>query len=298
MTASPGPVRTVVLTGLALTAFAANSILCRLALGQGEIDAASFTTIRLASGVLALGVIAALRSRAAHPSSERRPRPVADWRAATMLFVYAAAFSLAYLTLDAGTGALVLFGAVQTTMILAALVRGERPRAVEWLGLTVALAGLVYLVRPGLAAPPLLGSGLMVLAGVAWGGYTLRGGRTTDPLVRTRDNFVRALPWTLALSVVAWSHFAVSGAGALWAALSGAVTSGAGYAVWYAALRGLSATRAAIVQLSVPLLAAAAGIVVLGEEPTWRFALAAAMILGGVGLALAGRRAAPRAATA
>ena len=296
MSAAPaqrmGPGRVAALTSLALVAFAANSILCRLALGQGRIDAASFTTIRLAAGVLALVALVTLR-----PKRAGAPRATGDWLAATMLFLYAAAFSFAYLSLDAGVGALILFGAVQATMIVAALARGDRPRSVEWLGLVVALAGLTHLVRPGLDAPSPWGAALMAAAGAAWGLYTLRGAGMADPLVRTRDNFVYALPLGLALSALAWDRFEISIEGLGWAALSGSVTSGAGYAVWYTALRGLTATRAAIVQLSVPVLAAVGGILLLGERPTWRLGVAAVLILGGVGLALSGRRrAAPPAA--
>jgi drug/metabolite transporter (DMT)-like permease len=194
------------------------------------------------------------------------------------------------LSLSAGTGALILFGAVQATMILAVLVRGERPRRVEWLGLSAALGGLVYLVAPGLAAPPPLGSALMAVAGVAWGLYSLRGAGGGDPLVVTRDNFLRALPWALGLSLVAAPRFDLSWPGVLWAVLSGAITSGAGYAVWYAALRGLTSTRAAIVQLAVPVLAAGGGVLLLDERLSWRLVLSAVLILGGVGLSLTGRR--------
>ena len=209
-----------------------------------------------------------------------------------MLFLYAAPFSFAYQTLGAGTGALILFGAVQATMILAALGRGERLRLVEGAGLVVALGGLVYLVSPGLSAPPLLGSGLMAVAGIAWGLYSLRGA-AGDPVVRTRDNFVRAAPLALGLSLLAVSSLELSWWGVAWAAISGALTSGAGYAVWYAALRGLTATRAAIVQLAVPALAAGAGVILLEEPLSWRLIMAAAMILGGVGLALTGRNSQP-----
>jgi drug/metabolite transporter (DMT)-like permease len=278
--------RVVVGSVLALVGFAANSVLCRLALGAGEIDAASFTTVRLVSGAIALWLIVAATS------SERRPGAVGDWTAAAMLFLYAAAFSFAYVSLAVGVGALILFGAVQVTMIGAALAGGERPRPAEWLGLGVALAGLAWLVAPGLSAPSPLGSALMATAGLAWGIYSLRGRRAGDPLRCTRDNFVRAAPMALAVTLLALAQQTASLRGAGLAVVSGAVTSGAGYAVWYAVLPALSATRAATIQLIVPVLAAAAGVVLLGESVSLRLVGSAAMILGGVGLALTARRAA------
>lgn len=275
-------VRTALLTILALVAFAANSVLARLALGNVSIDAASFTTIRLICGALALMGIAALTGTRKAPAARAR----GNWISALMLFAYAAGFSFAYLDLAAGTGALILFGAVQVTMIAAALMRGERPRPVEWLGLGAALGGLVYLVSPGLAAPSVTGSALMGLAGVAWGIYSLRGGGVGDAIRVTRDNFVLAVPLALLVSLATMSRFEVSAAGALLAAISGAVTSGAGYAVWYTALRGLTATRAATVQLAVPILAAAAGVVLLAEGVSLRLLVSAVLILGGIGLSL------------
>jgi drug/metabolite transporter (DMT)-like permease len=275
--------RTAALAVVALVAFAANSLLCRLALGGGQIDAASFTAVRLLAGALALSLIVAATRR-----SRRQGR--GSWSAAVMLFLYAASFSFAYLSLTAGTGALILFGAVQATMILAGLAKGERPRRVEWLGLLVALGGLVYLVVPGLTAPPPLGSALMAVAGIAWGFYSLRGRGAGDPVVVTRDNFLRAVPWALGLSLLAVARLELSWPGVFWAAVSGAITSGAGYAVWYAALAGLTSTRAAIVQLAVPALAAAGGVIVLDERLSWRLVLSAALILGGVGLSLTGRQ--------
>jgi drug/metabolite transporter (DMT)-like permease len=282
-----GAVRTVLYTTLALVAFAANSVLCRLALGSASLDAASFTTIRLISGAVALVLIAAL----AGARRQGAARAKGNWISGWVLFAYAAAFSFAYLDLAAGTGALILFGAVQVTMIAAALLRGERPRALEWLGLWAALGGLVYLVSPGLTAPSVSGSALMGLAGVAWGVYSLRGGGAGDAIWVTRDNFVLAVPPTLLVSLVAITRFEVSAAGVLWAAISGAVTSGAGYAVWYTALRGLTATRAATVQLSVPVLAAAAGVGLLGEQVSFRLLVSAVLILGGIGLSLIRNRA-------
>jgi drug/metabolite transporter (DMT)-like permease len=267
--------RVFLLTLLAMIAFAANSLLCRLALGHTGIDAASFTTIRLASGALALWLIVAMRGAGAVGGS---------WPSAGALFAYAAAFSFAYLSLAAGVGALLLFGAVQATMILAGLRAGERLDLQQSMGLTLALGGLVYLMLPGLSAPPLGGALLMLGAGVAWGVYSLRGRGTADPLGATAGNFLRAAPLGIGLGVAAlpWAQLDVAGAG--YAVLSGALASGAGYAVWYAALRGLHATHAATVQLSVPVIAAAGGVALLGEPVTLRLAFASVAILGGIAL--------------
>ncbi len=277
--------RIALATGVALVAFASNSILCRLALGARQIDPASFTTVRIVSGAAVLAALAAV-------SRPRRPRvrTRAGWTSATYLFAYAIAFSLSYTTLGASTGALILFPCVQITMLVAALRAGERPRALEWLGLSVALAGLVYLVMPGLAAPSPAGAALMAAAGVAWGLYSLRGRGSPDPLGDTARNFICAVPWALAVTVAAWSRAHASSNGLVLAAISGALSSGLGYVIWYAALRGLTATRAATVQLAVPVIAAVGGIVFLGEAVTTRLAIAAILILGGVGATLAARR--------
>ncbi|MEO5657779.1 MAG: DMT family transporter [Nitrospiria bacterium] len=275
--------RTAVLTVGALIAFAANSVICRLALGDDTIDAASFSTIRLTSGAVTLLVIAAM----AGPGRSGRGR--GNWTSASLLFGYAITFSFAYLSLSAGTGALILFGAVQATMILAALRSGEQPHVTEWAGLLLAVAGLVYLVLPGLAAPSPAGSALMVVAGICWGVYSLRGRGVVDPLAETTGNFVRSVPLVAATSLVTLPGLHLSAAGILLAVLSGAAASGVGYVVWYAALRGLTATRAAMVQLCVPVLAAVGGVIVLSERPSPRLVLAAALILGGIGLATVGR---------
>jgi drug/metabolite transporter (DMT)-like permease len=271
-----------VLTVVTLVAFAANSVLCRLALGERSVDAASFTTIRLVSGAVVLALLARAGGH----------RLAGSWRSAVMLFLYAAAFSFAYLTLAAGTGALLLFGAVQLTMILSALVQGERPRAGEWAGLGIALAGLVWLVLPGLAAPSPVGAALMILAGVGWGFYSLLGRRASDPLADTAGNFVRAVPLGLAVSVVAAPALHLTPRGVGVAVASGALASGLGYVVWYAALRRLTATRAATVQLAVPAIAAAGGVLFLGETLTGRLVAASVLVLGGIGLAVARRSAA------
>ncbi len=282
-----GGVRTLALTVLALVAFAANSVLCRLALGGRTIDAASFTLLRIASGAAMLLVI---RSSVGTRADSSPPARRQGWTSAVMLFLYAAPFSFAYLSLTAGTGALILFGAVQATMILAALRSGERFNAFEGIGLCCALGGLAYLVFPGLKAPSPVGSALMALAGIAWGIYTLKGRGSDDSLGDTTRNFVRAAPLAVLVSLAAMPGARVEPRGAMLAIVSGAVTSGVGYAVWYAALRGLTAIRAATVQLTVPALAAAGGVMFLGESVTLRLVLSAILILGGVGVAIAGRR--------
>lgn len=273
----PPPLRIVSLAGLALTAFAANSVLARLALGGGAIDAATYTSVRMVSGAMVLGLL--LRTR------EGRA-PSGGWIPALLLALYAAPFSFAYLQLSAGTGALILFGSVQTTMIVAGLRGGERPHAREWVGLALALAGLVWLVLPGVDRAPPLGAGLMIVAGIAWGGYSLRGRRAGAPLPDTTGNFIRSVPVVLVVSAATWSDAHWSPAGLLWATLAGGVASGVGYVIWYTVLPGLTATRAATIQLLVPVLAAWAGVVLLGEQVTLRLALAGATILGGVGLAV------------
>lgn len=281
--------RTIMFTTLALIAFAANSLLCRLALAQPVIDAASFSLIRLASGAITLWFIVAI----SHPKNSQKPAKYFDgnWLSACMLFLYIVGFSFAYLSLSAGVGALILFGAVQATMQLAALVSGERPYQVEWLGLLFALTGLVYLVMPGFTAPPLLGATFMAMAGVAWGVYSLRGRHVTSPLFETTGNFIRAVPLVMIVFIVAmaFKKTHISAAGALPAILSGTLASGVGYSIWYAALRGLSATRAATLQLLVPLMAAGGGIIFLSESVSLRLVVAAIMILGGVSLAVLGR---------
>ncbi|HET9793183.1 MAG TPA: DMT family transporter [Thermoanaerobaculia bacterium] len=278
---APGRLRTALLTLAALCAFAANSILCRLALGAAAIDAASYATVRLAAGAGLLALLAAPR--------RGRPGARGSWRSAAALAAYAVPFSFAYRTLSAGTGALLLFVAVQATMISTGVVRGERLRLSGWAGVAVALFGLGWLVRPGLSAPPAAGAALMTLAGIAWGVYSLRGRRSEDPISDTAGNFARAVLFAAAASAATLSSAHASARGLALAALSGAAASGAGYAIWYAALPRLAATTAATVQLAVPALAAAGGVVFLGERMTARLLFASAAILGGVALAVAGR---------
>ena len=272
---------TTVLTSVAMLAFAANSLLCRLALLRSEIDPVSFAGIRLVSGAIMLAVIVRFRSE---PSAPRH----ADWLAAAMLFAYVAFFSFAYLTLSAGTGALILFGAVQLTMFSVGLRSGEKFGSIAWLGLALAVSGLVYLVSPGIAAPPLVGAALMAIAGVAWGVYSLRGRAVADPLAATAGNFARAAPLALLMSAffIASARAHANKAGVALAIASGALTSGIGYVIWYAALSKLTAMRAATVQLSVPLIAAFGGVAFLSEAITPRLAAASATILGGISMVL------------
>lgn len=293
-------------TIFALVAFAFNSILCRLALRGEEADAAGFTAVRLVSGAIALLVISYFVAKG---RNLRRGEGVSDapnaqakntlpdgpvsafgrWPSAIFLFVYAICFSFAYLDLNAGTGALILFGSVQVTMILTALIRGERPGTLEWLGLIVALGGLIYLVYPGLASPPPLSSALMAGAGVAWGAYTIRGKTSADPLGDTTGNFVWAVPLAIVAAVYFWPQVQLTTRGIILAVLSGAIASGVGYTVWYAALKHHASTRAAVLQLAVPVITAAGGILFLSEAATTRLWIAGALILGGIGLTILGR---------
>jgi drug/metabolite transporter (DMT)-like permease len=272
----------LLLTLAAMIAFAANSVLCRLALGQGLIDAASFATVRVIAGAVVLSFLMLPRWRA----HGRRP---VDWWTASMLFVYMVFFSFAYLSLSVGTGALVLFPTVQLTMFASALRSGESFSALSWAGLLLAVVGLVYLVSPGLSAPDPLGALLMAVAGVAWGVYSLRGAGGSNPLEATANNFIYSVPLVLIVSLLFAGDLHLTWGGLLWAVASGAVASGLGYVVWYAALRGLTASRAATVQLSVPVIAAFGGVVLLSEPVTLRLLLASAAILGGVALVLTQR---------
>lgn len=270
------PAGIALLTAAAMVAFAANSLLCRVALRHTAIDAASFTAIRILSGALALMILVQWR----HGSLAG----AGNWWSAAALFVYAAGFSFAYESLPAGTGALLLFGAVQTTMIGAGLRAGEHLHGRQIAGLALALAGLVGLVLPGISAPPLAGSLLMLSAGVAWGVYSLRGRGQSDPTRVTAGNFVRAMPMAAGLSLISWQGTSWDAAGIACAVVSGAVTSGLGYAVWYRALPGIRAASAATVQLSVPVLAALGGVALLGEKVTPRLAVTSAGILCGIAL--------------
>ena len=276
------PPRTLLLTALAMLAFAGNSLLCRLALRETAIDAANFTAIRLASGALTLWLLLRLRTA-------RQPM-AGNWPGALALFAYAAAFSFAYLQLDTGVGALLLFGAVQLSMLLWGLWRGERLGLAASLGTALAAGGLLALLLPGASAPPLTAALLMLLAGIAWGGYSLLGRGQGDPLAVTAGNFLRAAPLALLLALALLPRLSGDGPGLFYALLSGAVTSGVGYAIWYSALPGLRASQAATVQLSVPILAALGGALLLGEALTLRLLLSAGAVLGGIALVLGSRQ--------
>lgn len=289
--------KNVALVVLAMLAFAGNSLLCRVALKGGAIDAASFTSVRLVSGALMLGMLVLLQQQQ-YPASQRLARLPGDGWSALALFVYAAGFSFAYLSMSAATGALLLFGAVQATMIAYGLWQGERLRRVQLAGFALAVAGLTALMLPGVAAPGFWGSAAMLAAGTAWGTYSLRGrrkqpqntARVANATAVTAGNFVRAVPMALALStlMLAQQHWSTSGL--LYAVASGALTSGLGYVVWYRVLPSLQATHAATVQLSVPVLAALGGIVLLGEAATWSAAWSGLAILGGIALVLWGKK--------
>lgn len=269
-----------------MVAFAANSLLCRLALAADTVDAASFTTIRVVSGALVLVLIMFAHVR-------RPSRSDGDWRSAAALFAYMIFFSFAYISLGAAVGALILFGVVQLTMFGFALLTGERFRVLVWLGLVIASGGLVYLVSPGLAAPDPLGAALMAVAGIGWGAYSLLGRGAADPLAATTMNFLYCAPLVGVVSLFMLFSAHVTVLGVLYGVASGVASAG-GYVIWYAALRGLTAGRAAVVQLSVPVIAAIGAVLLLSEDLTLRLVLASVATLGGVALALA-QRAAPAA---
>ena len=273
-----GAARTALLIVFAMLAYAGNSLLCRVALRDTAIDAASFTSIRLASGALILWIL--LRSRG------KRPLAAGSWPMAAMLFAYAVCFSFAYRDLTAATGALLLFGAVQLTMTGYGLFAGERLKGLRLVGVLIAIAGLVWLLLPGLSAPPPLAAGLMLAAGLAWGIYSLLGRGAGDATAATGGNFMRAVPFAAILSLAAATGASPDQTGLIYAVLSGAVTSGLGYVLWYAALPALSATSAATIQLCVPAIAALGGAVLLAEPITARLLLASAAILGGIALTI------------
>src|SRR5438128_1141919 len=290
MTAS----RIFILTLLAMLAFASNSLLCRAALKQTNIDAATFTFIRIFSGALALWLILEIRRLL---RAERTASPLVEslagsslrdgnWISALALFVYAAGFSFAYTSLSAGAGALLLFGAVQATMILWGLQKGERLSTIQVAGFIIAVTGLVVLVLPGVSAPPWIGSILMLGAGVAWGIYSLRGKGEKNPATATTGNFVRAVPFAAALGIIFIIRAHLDVAGVTFGIISGAITSGLGYVIWYSVLPDLKAASAAVVQLSVPVLAATGGILLLGEPITMRYLFASFAVLGGIALVI------------
>jgi drug/metabolite transporter (DMT)-like permease len=275
-------VRTLALTAAAMVAFAANSLLCRAALRGGAIDAASFTAIRLATGAVVLVAIVVARRTSM--------RGAGTWPSMLALAGYAIAFSFAYLQIGAAAGALILFGSVQLTMIVGGLSHGERPSLQQWAGWVVAIGGLVVINAPGLDPPPPRGAGVWATAGVAWGIYSLRGKGVTRPLLATAGNFARSVPIAALLVVVALAtHAHVSPTGIALAATSGAIASGLGYSLWYAAVPSLGATRAALVQLSVPVITALAAVTILGEPLRTNVLVGGAAIVGGLALALVRR---------
>ena len=274
--------RVAALTLFAMLAFAGNSLLCRVALRDTAIDAASFTTIRLASGALVLAAIMLAR--------KSRPAAAGSWPMAAMLFGYAAFFSFAYRQLSAATGALLLFGAVQTSMLGYGLASGERLRPLQVAGLAAAVGGLIYMLLPGLAAPPIVSAACMLLAGASWAVYSVLGRGVKDPVGATAGNFVRSLPFTVVLSLASIGSFQIDRTGVAYAVLSGAITSGLGYVLWYAALPALKATSAATVQLSVPAIAALGGVALLSETMSPRLLVASAAILGGIALTISRRK--------
>ncbi len=275
--------KTITFTGLALIAFAANSILCRLALGNEGIDASSFTIIRLLSGTVVLLVIIGTTSKMTESSTK------GSWTASFMLFLYAITFSYAYISLDTGTGALILFGSVQITMILLSLISGTRLHFTEWAGVTIAFTGFVYLILPGVTAPSTTGFLLMTVSGIAWGIYTLKGRDSKSPLMDTAFNFLRTTPLVILLALATITHSNYSSEGILLALLSGGITSGIGYTIWYIALGSLSSTQAAVLQLSVPVIAALGGVIFVSEAITFRLTISATLVLCGILMVILGR---------
>jgi drug/metabolite transporter (DMT)-like permease len=275
--------KTISFTILALIAFAANSVLCRSALGEKSIDPASFIAIRLLSGFIVLIIILQFNRKKKTTSTK------GSWLASLMLFLYAAAFSFAYITLSTGTGALILFAAVQITMILVSIISGNKLHATEWTGLTIAFIGFIYLILPGITTPSAAGFSLMTIAGIAWGFYTIKGQGSMNPLFDTAYNFSRSILFVLILMIVAFQFSYLSSKGILLAMISGGITSGIGYTIWYIALGGLSITQAAVVQLSVPVIAALGGVFFVAEVITLRFILATLLILGGILIVVLGK---------
>ena len=269
-------IKTIIYTTLALIAFAANSVICRLALKDGAIDPGLFTSIRLFSGAAVLIALVFLSKDSRYEKSK------GSWTSAARLFLDAAAFSYAYVSLETGIGALIIFGVVQITMIASSLISGYRMNGIECLGIFLALAGFLYLLVPGASAPSLSGFILMSLSGIGWGIYSLRGKNSKHPLVDTAYNFLRSLPFLILLLYFLAQESNYSTKGILLALLSGIVTSGIGYTIWYVALRGLNSIQASIVQLLVTVMASIGGILFVGEIVSFRLMVSSLMILGGI----------------
>ena len=282
-------VKIIASTVFALFAFAANSVLCRLALGSGAIDAASFTTIRLLSGITILFLLIQFTRQLQKSDAKTKVKTKGSWLSAIMLFIYAVAFSFGYISLDTGTGALILFGAVQITMILSNVVSGIKLHWSEWLGLVIAFAGFVYLILPSVTTPSLTGFILMSISGMAWAFYTLLGRKSTNALNDTAFNFLRTSPFIFILMLFSLNSLHISESGFMLAVLSGAIASGVGYFVWYIALAGLSVTQAAVLQLFVPIIAAVGGVIFTSELITVRLIESSALVLGGILMVILGR---------
>lgn len=266
---------------LALIAFAANSVLCRMALGSDSIDPVSFTSIRLIGGAIALTVIY-LFTKEPKQKKEASCNCYIDWYTGIALYIYAFAFSLAYISLSSGTGALILFGSVQITMLIAATKRGEKMRFYQWIGFLIAVAGIVYLVSPGISAPDIYGASLMIVSGIAWGVYSIAGKSVTNPISATKGNFIKASIIAIPVSMIALKSYQATPLGLSLALISGVITSGLGYVIWYKVVPLITTTQAAVLQLLVPLLAAIGGVLFIAEDFTLRLAISSLLILGGV----------------
>jgi drug/metabolite transporter (DMT)-like permease len=265
-----------ILTSLALIAFAANSVLCRLALGNNVIDASSFTIIRLLAGAIVLFCIVLFSKGKTSTTSK------GNLLSSFMLFLYAITFSFAYLSLDTGTGALILFGAVQITIIIHTLLSGNKLRPLEWLGVIISFLGFIYLISPGVSSPSIIGFVLMTIAGISWGIYTIKGQTSKNPLRDTTYNFIKTLPFITILYIATMTQSNYSTEGILLAVIAGGVTSGIGYTIWYMAIRGLSSIQSAVLQLLVPVIAAFSGVIFISEIITVRLTVSSILILGGV----------------
>jgi drug/metabolite transporter (DMT)-like permease len=280
-------IKTILFTGLALIAFAANSVLCRLALGESAIDASTFTIVRLLAGAIVLTVIMSISKIKSNSNTNSSTK--GSWPASIALFIYALTFSFAYVTLDTATGALILFGSVQITMILMSIFSGNRLHISEWFGMAIAFTGFVYLILPGVTTPSVIGFLLMTVSGIAWGIYTLKGRGSKNPIMDTAFNFLRTMPFVIILAIVTFKYAHYSSEGILLAVLSGSIASGIGYMIWYSALSGLSVTQAAVLQLLVPVIAAVGGIIFVSESISFRLTVSSAMILGGILMVVLGR---------
>tara|TARA_B110000211_G_C14043655_1_gene537933 strand:+ start:790 stop:1707 length:918 start_codon:yes stop_codon:yes gene_type:complete len=280
-------IKTILFTGLALIAFAANSVLCRLALGESAIDASTFTIVRLLAGAIVLTVIMSISKIKSNSNTNSSTK--GSWPASIALFIYGLTFSFAYVTLDTATGALILFGSVQIAMILMSIFSGNRLHISEWFGMAIAFTGFVYLILPGVTTPSVIGFLLMTVSGIAWGIYTLKGRGSKNPIMDTAFNFLRTMPFVIILAIVTFKYAHYSSEGILLAVLSGSIASGIGYMIWYSALSGLSVNQAAVLQLLVPVIAAVGGIIFVSESISFRLTVSSAMILGGILMVVLGR---------